>query len=177
MTLSTMRWIGAMALGCALAMSAFGQEQGVAIKQDDVKAEPFKDAKTLGVIKKGEAVSILKKQGGWLEIKGSQAAGWVRVLSVRKGAGGGSAASELAGVAGVATGRAGTGQVVSTTGVRGLGEEDLKGAKYNEEELKMAEAAAIAAEEAKQFAVNGELAARQVSWLPVPRTTTSAGAR
>ena len=97
----------------------------------------------------------------------------MRILSVRKGAaGGGSAAAEIAGVAGVATGRAGTGQVVSTTGVRGLGEEDLKSAKFNEEELKKAEAAGISADEAKQFGAQGDLAARQVSWLPVSRERT-----
>jgi len=162
------RWIGLAMV--ALAAHAWAQEPGVAIKQDDIKAEPFKDAKTVGAMKKGETVTILTKQGGWLEIKAAGGSGWVRLLSVRKGAGGGSAASEIAGVAGVATGRAGTGQVVSTTGVRGLGEEDLKSAKFNEEELKKAEAAAIAADEAKQFAAQGDLTARQVGWLPLPKT-------
>lgn len=169
MTTWKSRWIGLTMM--ALAAHGWAQEPGVAIKQDDIKAEPFKDAKTVGAVKKGETVTILNKQGGWLEIKAAEGSGWVRILSVRKGAaGGGSAAAEIAGVAGVATGRAGTGQVVSTTGVRGLGEEDLKSAKFNEEELKKAEAAAITADEAKQFAAQGDLIARQVGWLPAPKT-------
>lgn len=175
MTISKWTWIGSIALLWALATPALAQEQGLALKQDDIKAEPFKDAKTLGALKKGETVSIRKKQGGWLEITAAQGTGWVRVLSVRKGAGGSNAASEIAGMAGVATGRAGTGQVVSTTGVRGLGEEDLKSAKFNEEELKKAEAAAIAADEAKQFAAKGDLVARQVNWLPTAKTVASEG--
>lgn len=163
-------WIGLAMM--AFAVHAWAQEAGVAIKQDDIKAEPFKDAATVGAVKKGEAVTILNKQGGWLEIKAAQGAGWVRILSVRKGAAGaGGAASEIAGVAGVATGRTGTGQVVATTGVRGLGEEDLKAAKFNEEEMKKAEGAAITADEAKQFAAQANLVARQVSFLPASKAT------
>ncbi len=159
----------------AFATPTLAQEQGVAVKLDDIKSEPFKDAKTLGALRKGDSVTILKKQGGWMEIKANQEKGWVRVLSVRKGAGGSNAAAEIGGVAGIATGRAGTGQVVSTTGVRGLGEEDLKSAKFNEAELKKAEAAAIAADEAKQFAAKGALDARQVNWLPSTKTIASEG--
>jgi hypothetical protein len=97
---------------------------------------------------------------------------------VRKGTGeGGGAAAEIAGVAGVATGRAGTGQVVSTTGVRGLSDEDLKGAKFNEAELKKAESAAVKPDDAKQFAAKGELAARSVDWLPVPSSTNNSPRR
>lgn len=174
--MSKWKWINLIVLCVVVCAPARAQEPGMAVKQDDIKAEPFKDAKTVGAVKKGESVSILKKQGGWLQIKAAQGSGWVRVLSVRKGAGGGgSAASEIAGVAGVATGRAGTGQVVSTTGVRGLGEEDLKGAKFNEEELKMAEAAAIAAADAKQFALAADLTAQAVPWLPVPKSAGGGG--
>ena len=165
------RWVGLTLM--ALTAQAWAEEPGVAIKQDDIKAEPFKDAKSVGAVKKGETVTILDKRSGWLQIKAAEGSGWVRILSVRKGtAGGGGAASEIAGVAGVATGRSGTGQVVSTTGVRGLGEEDLKSAKFNEEELKKAEAAGINADEAKQFAAQGDLTARQVGWLPVPKTNS-----
>ena len=157
----------------ALLTPAWAEDPGVAIKSDDIKEEPFKDAATVGSIKKGESVTILSKKGGWMEIEAAQGAGWVRVLSVRKGGSGGGAASEIAGVAGVATGRSGTGHVVSTTGVRGLGEEDLKSAKFNEEEVKKAESAAISADEAKKFGEQGGLLMRQVSWLPASKTTSS----
>jgi hypothetical protein len=52
------------------------------------------------------------------------------------------AGKEIGGIAGIATGRAGTGQVVSSTGVRGLSEADLKAAKFDEAELRRAEALA-----------------------------------
>lgn len=154
---------------------AAADEPGTAVKPDDVKAEPFKDAKTVGALKKGDVVSIVKKQGGWMQIKAGALSGWVRVLSVRKGAGGAGAGSELAGVAGVATGRAGTGQVVSTTGVRGLDDKDLKSARFDEAEIKKAEAAAISADEAKKFGSQGELTDRQVAWLPETGVTANRG--
>ena len=164
---------GAIVFIWGLAGPALADDAGVALKQDDIKAEPFKDADTVGTIKKGDSVSILGKNGGWLNITAGQATGWVRILSVRRGSAGGGAASEIAGVASVATGRAGTGQVVSTTGVRGLGEEDMKAAKFNAEELKKAEASAVKPDVAKQFASQGELTSRAVEWLPVPKSGTS----
>lgn len=176
MTLSTRRTFGiALLTTVLLAGNALAEEQGTAVKQDDVKAEPFKDAKTVGTVKKGEVVSILKKQGGWMQVKAAAGSGWVRVLSVRKGAGGAGAAAEIAGVTGVATGRAGTGQVVSTTGVRGLDEQDLQSAKFSEEEIRRAEAAAISAEEARKFAGEGALADRQLGWLPVADSVANRG--
>jgi uncharacterized protein YgiM (DUF1202 family) len=162
--------IAAALLGAAWISLAAAQEAGVALKADEIKAEPFKDAKTVGTIDKGDAVSILSKQSGWLRIKAGTKQGWVRMLSVRRGAAGKSdAGKELAGISGVATGRTGTGQVVSATGVRGLSAEELKAAEFNEEEVKRAEASAVPASDAQQFAKAGKLAARTVAFLPEPK--------
>lgn len=126
--------------------------------------EPFADAKQAGTLAKGEAVTILKKTGGWYQVKGKGAKGWVRMLSVRRGeAAKGSAAKD---VAAISTGRTGTGQIVSTTGVRGLSEAELKAAKYDEKELLKAEAYAVSKANAAGFAQKGKLAARAINYLP-----------
>lgn len=162
--------IVAALLGAAWLGLAAAQEAGVALKADEIKAEPFKDAKTVGTINKGDAVSIVAKQSGWLQIKAGTKQGWVRMLSVRRGtAGKTDAGKELAGISGVATGRTGTGQVVSATGVRGLSAEELKAAEYNEAEVKRAEANAVSGADAQQFAKGGKLAARTVAFLPEPK--------
>jgi hypothetical protein len=159
----------ALALGTAVA-----QETGTALKPDEVKAEPFKDAKTIGKIAKGDRVEILARQSGWLRVKAAGKTGWVRMLSVRRGqAAGSDVGKEVGGIAGIATGRAGTGQVVSSTGVRGLSEEELKAATFDEAELQRAEAFAVAVAEAKTFAAQGKLTVREVALLADPR----AGAR
>ncbi|HZP88200.1 MAG TPA: SH3 domain-containing protein [Burkholderiales bacterium] len=146
------------------------QESGSALKADELRAEPFADAKTLGKINKGDALTILNRQGGWYQVKVSSQTGWVRMLSVRRGQGGQrDVGQEIGAVAGVATGRAGTGQVVSTTGVRGLSEEDLKHAKFNANEIAKAEANAVSAEEGKAFAAKAQLESRSLSFLPDPK--------
>ena len=151
-----------LAAGMALAGDA-----GTALKADDLKAEPFRDAKTVGSLTTGDRVEILKKQGGWFQVKSGKGSGWVRMLSIRRGEArkGG---DDAAGVLGLASGRAGTGQVVATTGIRGLNEEDLKAAKYNEAELKKAESFAAPQADARKFAAEGKLVARKVQYLPAP---------
>jgi hypothetical protein len=145
-------------------------EAGTALKSDSLKAEPYGDAKTVGNLNRGDKVDILAKQGAWLQIKAGKTTGWVRLLTVKRGTSGSS--SEAGGVLALASGRAGTGQVVSTTGVRGLGEEDLKAAKFNEEEVKTLEANTVNASEAKQFATSGGLIARKLDYLPEPKGGT-----
>ncbi len=150
-----------------LAGNAAGAESGTALKNDDVKAEPFHDAKTVAALAKGDKVDILAKQGGWLKVKSSRGTGWVRMLSIRKGEA--RKASEASGLLGLASGRAGTGKVVATTGVRGLNEEQLKAAKFDAAELKRAESYATSREQAAQFARQGGLAARALGYLPAPQ--------
>jgi len=157
----------------ALSMATLGYaavERGVALKADTIKSEPFKDAGDVGGLNKGDAVQIVGKKGGWLQIKAPAGSGWVRMLSVKRGSGSGaSAAGELGGVAAMSTGRAGTGQITSATGVRGLSEEDLKAAKFDAAELARAEANAVSAGAASGFATAGKLASQNVPALPEPR--------
>lgn len=161
---------GALVLSvAALAAVQAATTTGVVLKPDEIKAEPFKDAKTLGAVDKGDTVEITSKQGGWLQVTAGKVQGWVRMLSVKQGAASGAnAGKELSGVVALSTGRAGTGQVVSSTGVRGLGEEDLKAAKFNAAELKLADAGVVAPAAAASFAQEAKLTIREVAFLPEP---------
>ena len=138
------------------------------LKSDDLKAEPFRDAKTVATLATGDKVGILNKDGGWYQVNSAKGKGWVRMLSIRKGDSrkGGSDAS---GLLGLASGRAGTGKVVATTGIRGLNEEELKAAKFSEEELKRAESYATSKQAAAKFAASGKLTARPFDYLPAPK--------
>lgn len=159
-------WI-ALAL---LPLAVWAQEPGVALKDDLIRKEPYSDAKTAGKLKRGDNISILKRSGGWYQIKAGATRGWVRMLSVRRGeAGKTSAASEIGGAASLATGRAGTGQIVSTTGVRGLSEEDLKSAKFDEPQLRKAESFRVSRSDAERFGAKGALKVRTFAYLPDPR--------
>ncbi len=140
---------------CLLAPLVAMAETGSALKNDTIRKEPFADAKSAGSLTRGESLEILKKQGAWLQVKTKKTSGWVRLLSVKRGTSTGG--SQSAGVLAVASGRAGTGQVVSTTGVRGLSEDELKAAKFNETEISAMESYTTSAETARQFASQGQL--------------------
>nr|WP_294841269.1 SH3 domain-containing protein [uncultured Methylotenera sp.] len=130
-------------------------EQGSALKNDSLRSEPFADAKVTGSFARGDNLEIIKKQGAWLQVKSAKGSGWVRLLSVKRGAA--TSSNQAAGVLAVASGRAGTGQVVSTTGVRGLSEQELKAAKFNEEEVKTLESYTLSADKGRAFAKAGNL--------------------
>lgn len=130
-------------------------ETGSALKNDSLRAEPYADAKISGSLNRGESLNILQKKGAWLQVKTKKSSGWVRLLSVKRGAA--STSSKTAGLQTLASGRAGTGQVVSTTGVRGLSEEQLKAAKFNETEIKTLESYTLTPAQGRQFANEGKL--------------------
>ncbi|MDP1658409.1 MAG: SH3 domain-containing protein [Methylotenera sp.] len=130
-------------------------ETGSALKNDTMRLEPFADAKITGAFNRGESLEILNKKGAWLQVKTKKSTGWVRLLSIKRGSSGTS--NQAAGALAVASGRAGTGQVISTTGIRGLSAEDLKAAKFNETEVKTMESYTQSANQGKQFASAGGL--------------------
>lgn len=157
-----------MIFACSMtALPTIAAETGSALKNDTLRQQPYADAKSSGSISRGESVEIIKKQGAWLQVKTKKTTGWVRLLSVKRGST--SSGNQTAGVLAVASGRAGTGQVVSTTGVRGLSEEELKAAKFNETEVKTLESYTLSADAGKQFAQAGNLKAIAFSNIKAPK--------
>ena len=95
---------------------------------------------------------------------------------MKRGAASGSG-DQLSGVLAAANGRAGTGQVVSTTGVRGLSDEDLKAAKFNEAEIKAMENNTVSAAQGQQFATAGGLKKTTFANLKAPAPANEGGAK
>ena len=156
--------LGILMLGTQLACAVEG---GMAVKNDTLRAEPFQDAKSVGALGKGEHADILKSTGGWMQIKTAKSTGWVRMLSIRRDAARttGNSGSSLAALA---SGRSGTGKIVATTGIRGLNEEELKAAKYDEAQVTLAESYGSSKSDAQSFAQQGKLLARKVDYLAAP---------
>lgn len=157
-------WISLLV--CICATSVWAGEPGTTLTPDEIKAVPFRDAKAVGTLGRGETVDILKRQGGWYQVSSAKGNGWVRMLSVRKGAA--RKANEVAGLAGLASGRAGTGKVVATTGVRGLSEEELKAAQFNESEVNNMEAQTVSKDDSRRFAAQGKLKSSRFDYLAKP---------
>jgi hypothetical protein len=136
------------------------------VRADKLYEKPFSDARTLINLTAGQAVDIQKREGAWYQVKAAGKLGWVRMLSVRRTAG--AAAVSAGSLTQVATGRAGTGQIVATTGVRGLGEEALKDAAFSEAAIAAAERFRVGSPEAERLAREAGLAPRSIPVLPEP---------
>jgi Bacterial SH3 domain len=147
---------------CVASQLAIAGEPGLALKADQLRADAFNDAKVVGSLTANEKLEIMNKKGAWLQVKTSKQTGWVRLLSVKRQ---GPSGSAVAGIAGVATGRSGTGKVVSTTGIRGLSADEIKSAPFSEPQISKMESYAVSADDAKRFANAGGLTANTYPYL------------
>ncbi len=77
----------------------------------------------VGAVKAGTAVSVVKRQGLWAQLQTANGTGWVRLGLLSFGG--------ASGVVALDTGRAGTGNVVSTSAARGLSSKDLLSGRPN----------------------------------------------
>lgn len=153
---------------CALAMggAAFAADPGTLTKAETLRAKPFTDAAAVTSLATGAKVDIITRSGAWYQVKSGTKTGWVRMLSVRRGAA--TASSNIAGIANVASGRTGTGKVTTTTGVRGLDAQELDTAKFDEAQIKSSEGYRVSRKDADAFAKAGKLTLRDVQPLPAP---------
>lgn len=161
-----MRYLWAICFVMGAMSAAWAAESGIALKNEVVRKEPYTDAKVVASLNAGDKVSILKKNGGWLNVKSANATGWVRMLSIRKGDAK-QARSAADNLKSLSTGRTGKGQVVATTGIRGLNEEELKSAKFNAQELGKVESYLVSKADAQNFARQGKLKSSGMDYLPV----------
>lgn len=151
--------------GSAETTDAPAMTRGSAVKGDELKAEPFRDAKTVGTLSKGDVVEILDKDGPWLNVRSSEGtSGWVRMLSIRRNQPN-KPGYTPEGILALASGRAGTGKVVATTGIRGLNEETLKAAQFSAEQVTLLESFRISSFQARKFAAEGKLKAKAMAYL------------
>jgi hypothetical protein len=162
----------AVLLLCAVSASAWSAP-GTVLRNEKLYSKPSSSASVAASVAKGASVNILAKQGGWLRVTAGKSTGWIRLLSVRAGAGGVGGAG-LGDVVGAATTKSDPSRVVAVAGLRGLNEEDLKQAKFNADELARLDAASVTATQARSFAGQAGLAAVKVPALPKPEPEQSA---
>src|SRR5512139_3423695 len=152
--------------------AAVSSAPGTVLRAEKLYSEPAATSKGTASVAKGASAEILGKQAGWLRVKAGSKSGWIRLLSVRAGAGGLGGAG-VGDVVGAATTRSDPTRVVAVAGLRGLNDEDLKQAKFNAEELARMDALGVSATQARTFAGQAGLAAVSVSDLPKPQAQQS----
>jgi hypothetical protein len=138
-------------------------EPGSATKNDNLRAKPFIDGKIVAPLKKGAVLDIQKREGSWYFVKAGAKTGYVPMLSVHRTQP--AAAVTKGSLSSTASGRSATGGVVSTTGVRGISEENLKSAAFSDSAIAAAEKYRVSLADADSFARAGGLKARSVPSL------------
>ena len=161
------------ALALMLLAGAAAATPGTVLRNEKLYTQPSASAAAAASVTKGASVTVLSKQGGWLRVSAGKSTGWIRLLSVRVG-GGGLASVGVGDVVGAATTRSDPSKVVAVAGLRGLSDEELKGAKFNAEELARLDSVAVTPTLAKSFAAQGGLASTQVKLLPKPQASQPA---
>jgi hypothetical protein len=162
--------MAALVLGAATASALAAP--GTVLRNDRLYSQPSASSKVTTNVAKGASVNILAKQGGWLRVTAGKSTGWIRLLSVRAGAGGLGGAG-LGDVVGAATTKSDPSRVVAVAGLRGLNEEDLKKAQFNADELARLQAMSVSPTQARSFAGQAGLAAVSVPALPEPKPAES----
>jgi len=133
-----MRWLGVACMAVfmtLLAAPASAAEEGLVIRAAELMAQPFLDAPKAGPIAPNQPVTILERRGGWVRVDAGGRTGWVRVLNVRLVSAGaaGPAARGSGGITALL--RTGSSGKTVTTGVKGMGEEDIRRAAPDYAEL------------------------------------------
>jgi hypothetical protein len=140
----------------ALALPANAGQTGTVTRQADLRSTPFADARTLQVLRQGTSVEVLKRSGGWYQVKVPNADGWIRMWLLRFSSDAGASARD---VELIKSGRAGSTYTTATTGVRGLSEEELANAQPDPAAVQFLEQLAVAPADARAFAQQGSLQA------------------
>jgi len=158
-------WLRLAALAAALATAPVAAQQVTLSRDSPLYAEPRLEATQVVQLKQGATGEVTARQGGWLNIKTPDGAGWLFSFNVRfppqkpeAGGGGGEALGRVFG-----SNRPNT--VVSAIGIRGLGEEDLRQATLDPEQLKLLDGFAVSKPAAEESARAAGLAPEKIDYL------------
>lgn len=152
-----------IALGL-LAAPALAAEKAAIVRAGELKDRPFVDAATVQPVAPNQAVTVLIRQGAWAQIDAGGAKGWVRVLNLRldgaqpqQGGGGLSSAASLF--------RTGSSGKTVTTGVKGMGEAELRNAVPNEAQLAQLDTFAVSPADARTRALQSHLTESNLPYI------------
>ena len=112
---------------------------------------PSRDANEMKPLEVGSQVEVNDKQGLWVSVDVDGESGWVRRLHVSEALPGAEGSSGRS-LAGLVTGRQGSGNVVATSAARGLDAEELRSAAFDEDELEEMLALEVSDRKARRFA-------------------------
>lgn len=156
-------WL-ATALFATVAAAALAEP--VTVERDSVlRTEPRTDAGVVGNLAKGVTGDAVARQGAWVQIKSGAVTGWLYSFNVRFGAVNSGSGAGAGSALGRVFGPRQQVNVTATIGIRGLDEEDLKQAHFDEGQMRQLDGYAASREQAAAQAGKSGLSATQVEYL------------
>lgn len=155
------------AIAAALLAAAPAAAQKVTVEQNTpLYSEPRMESSQVAQLQQGSAGEVIGKQGVWLNIKTPAASGWLFSFSVRFESSGAEGSSGSGSALGRVFGpRRSSPSVTSTIGIRGIEEEDLKGATFDAGQMKLLDGYAASRDAAEKRARSAGLSPTSVEYL------------
>jgi hypothetical protein len=154
------------ALAALLLAAGPAAAQKVTVEQNTpLYSEPRMESSQVAQLQQGTAGEVIGKQGVWLNIKTPAASGWLFSFSVRFESSGAEGSSGSGSALGRVFGPRRNVAVTSTIGVRGIEEEDLKGATFDAEQMKLLDKYVASKEAAEKGARAAGLSRTSVDYL------------
>lgn len=129
------------------------------LRDDELRAAPLPTAPMRASVKAGAKGEMLARKGFWMQIRLPGGEGWIKLSSVQLDN------ATVSGLAALNSGRGASGNIVNSSGTRGLTPEDLAEAPPSEAEFKMLQANQVSAQQVQQFRQRTGLAARSMPYL------------
>lgn len=150
-------------------IAAVAPAEPVTVERDSVlRSEPRSDAAVAGNLARGATGDAVARQGAWVQVKSAAVTGWLYSFNVRFGAvnpGSSSAGTGTGSALGRVFGPRQQVNVTATIGIRGLEEEDLKQAHFDEGQMRQLDGYAASREQAAAQAGKSGLSATRVEYL------------
>jgi hypothetical protein len=150
----------------ALLLAGPAAAQKVTVEQNSpLYSEPRMESSQVAQLQQGATGEVIGKQGVWLNLKTGAGTGWLFSFSVRFESQGAESSSGGSSLGRVFAPRRSSPTVTSTIGIRGIEEEDLKGATFDAEQMKLLDSYAASKEAAEKGARGVGLSHTNVDYL------------
>jgi hypothetical protein len=166
------------------------EQYAVTLGDTGLRDAPYRDAAEIGQLPGDARLQVLDRKGGWYQISFEQRTGWVRLTGLRlerrnqgnnngngKGKGKANAPGQQKKVGKLdtlgealtgglfSTGRGNSGEVTSTTGIRGLDAEQLDNASPDPEAVAALDRYSVSSDQAQRFAAREQLLASRLDYF------------
>jgi uncharacterized protein YgiM (DUF1202 family) len=145
-------------------------EQATLMRSTELRAAPFRDAEVVQRLGANTNLQVVKRKGGWYQVKTQGKTGWVRMTTLmfsqpggKPASGGGQGADDAVG--GLLTGRSSYRGVTAATGIRGLDAVNIRNATPNAAAVAKMDKYAVSAKSARSYASSGGLKSKKVAYL------------